>query len=281
MTHVPEPAAPGPPSVAARCAAGERAACVAHAWQCGVGRQGDVEWKSTACAEREQRACDLGDADLCWRLSWRYGDTTADAGVTKDLAREIGLVERACQLGGAADACQQMASRHATGDGVPRDVSRAVALWEGLCDEEGGLWPEPCRQLADHLVTGTGIARDEARAARIFGATCIHGWCAEKELRRLCADAGSGATTNVGCVALARTITMPVAGAPPMQPRLARTLLERACQRGEAEGCSHLAAWYGTGRAWPDGSSVPEDGARAEALRKKACALDPRFCDPR
>jgi TPR repeat protein len=114
----------------ASCDRGDKVACATLASRCAIGRKGDVPWESAACAERERKACYAGDAFFGRKLSDRYTSVTDDVGVPKDEAMAAKLVERACEGGDGMDSCMNIAARYETGDGVAKDVARAVAFWE-------------------------------------------------------------------------------------------------------------------------------------------------------
>ncbi len=175
-----------------------------------------------------------------------------------------------CEATADIQACTIAAYAYESGDGVPKDLTRAVELFQRLCDEEAGIFPQPCQSLAAHLLSGEGIAKDPARAARIHAATCSEGVCDADVLFALCADAGANGSSNVGCVPLADVLTMPVVGAP-SNPKLAQSLIEAACRRREARACRKLAEWYADGWSWVDGTSVPKDPKRSQRFLKQAC----------
>lgn len=269
-----QPAAPGAPAApeAAACEAGDAKACTALAFRCRLGATDpDVPWESAACAERERKACDAGDAPSCKQLADRYLDSSGHAGVPQDEGRAVELYQRACDSGRDLGSCMTVAMAYETGRGVAQDPAQAARALELTCLQDSGVLPQACTHLASYLANGRGVARDEARAARLYLAACVEGVCEGDALRRLCADASGRRGTNAGCVALAQLAAVRVAGVPPQNGRLALSLLERACQRGEADGCSTLADWYADGVPELGGISVPKDPKRAAALLAKAC----------
>lgn len=175
-----------------------------------------------------------------------------------------------CEATGDMVACTEAAFAYESGKGLPKDPKRAVELFAKFCDEEAGIYPQHCLGLASHLLDGTGAPKDAARAARIHAATCAQGVCDSEVLYSLCAEAGGAEKTNVGCVSLARVLTLPVVGAP-SDPKQARSLMESACKRKEAEACRAVSEWYAEGWSWADGASVKKDPKRAASYLKQAC----------
>jgi TPR repeat protein len=276
-------APPGDPLVA-KCEAHDREACQKLALHCSVGQTVDPKWESKECAERERRACEEGAGESCADLADRYTDVTGDVGVAKDEQAAMKLYEKACETGGrfnAINACMRIAYAYEGGfSGLAKNAARAVELFEGLCDEEGGIFPQPCQALARHLAAGDGVAKNEARAARIHAATCGQGVCDVDAIDALCSDVSPKAKTTAGCVARARVYMLAVAGAPAHDFRKAKNLLERACKRSEAEGCLTLSEWYAEGKDFPGGPKVPQDPRRAASFRDQACKAGEKTACP-
>lgn len=259
-------------SEAASCAKGEKEACAALAYRCHIGAPApDVPWESAACAERERRACDLGEMRYCANLADRYSDVTSNVGVAKDEAKALELNERVCNTSVAWDRCMAVALAYETGRGVAANDVLAVRYFERACPDDSGLQPQACVLLARHVAAGTGTTKNEARAVHLLVEGCAQGVCEIDLLQRLCADAGGTSGSREGCVALARVAGLHVAWVPQQSLRRAIRLLELACARREAAGCEVLAEWYGEGMTTMWEEQVPRDPRRSAAFRKKAC----------
>ncbi|KNC46654.1 cysteine-rich protein C [Thecamonas trahens ATCC 50062] len=106
-------------------------------------------------------ACDGGLTRACFNLALAHDDPDeVDAATgavvhSRDAARAADLMAAACD-DGLPDACTALAVSLASGDGVARDLDRAIALLDDMCqlavsskDEVGGgAWDAPCINLA-------------------------------------------------------------------------------------------------------------------------------------
>ena len=79
-----------------------------------------------------QQACDDGDMIACNIFGLMY---ETGEGVRRDLARAVGLYQRACE-GGALVGCTNLGLMYEAGAGVTQDSARAVGLYQVAC--EGG-----------------------------------------------------------------------------------------------------------------------------------------------
>lgn len=68
--------------------------------------------------------------------------------------------------------CDKLGTLHQDGDGVLKDVSRAVALYRKACDA-GNLGV--CVYLGDMYRDGFGVPRDATRAAALYRRACDGG----------------------------------------------------------------------------------------------------------
>lgn len=133
-----------------------------------------------------ERGCALGDERSC---EWLASAVEAGLGAERDPQRALALHERACDLGdadgcrGAATICESgrkgrletlrpQPSPAAPVPDVPRDVPRAVALYQHAC----GLGDsDSCFIAARLLASGDGIAPDPPRALALFARLCSDG----------------------------------------------------------------------------------------------------------
>jgi len=98
-------------------------------------------WQVAHDVEVLQEACDSGSARMCNNLGVRY---KKGQGVPRDLHRAAALYGQACD-GGSGDGCSNLGALYRKGEGVPQDYHRAVALFRQACD--GGS-AKGCRNLA-------------------------------------------------------------------------------------------------------------------------------------
>ncbi|HEU5059331.1 MAG TPA: tetratricopeptide repeat protein, partial [Kofleriaceae bacterium] len=141
--------------------------------------------------------------------------------------------------GGEALGCARLAERYERGDGVERDVERAVTLYERACRRE--LWTA-CTILGWLLEGGRGVPRDAQRASAVYQLACAGGEGVA------CSNLGLFYRDGEGVERSARR---------------AATLFTRSCQLGHGTGCLHLAAVLETGET--------RDATSALFFRLKAC----------
>jgi len=237
-----------PPELARRaaygqaCAAGDATSCaMARAERLPLGALEALPGRLLA------QACQEGRATACFVLAWALLPE-----------REVALSEEAALMGDEADASES-------------DDRRAQRLARQLCDR--GL-PSGCRLLATALLHGAAAPADEARAEALFEGACKAGdarACGELASRRegaaataLWEQACTGGSAR-GCVGLARVLHVAaMARGLPRPPRVA-TLLSKACEAGDREGC------LAHGVALSTGSSGAADVGAAVAPLVQAC----------
>ena len=61
----------------------------------------------------------------------------------------------------------------ANGKGVPRDLPRALALFDKACQAGD---PFACHSLGYCYEHGNGVAKDQARATALYRKACTGGW---------------------------------------------------------------------------------------------------------
>ena len=118
--------------------------------------------------------CDRGIAFACGVVATRI---ERGDGVPRDLTRAVRLHERACELRDAAS-CVAAARMHASGAGVPPSRAKQVELLGAACTLGDVL---ACAVPAKAFANGTGVARDERRAAELWQRACAGGVAAACE----------------------------------------------------------------------------------------------------
>jgi TPR repeat protein len=112
--------------------------------------------------------CDRGIVFACTVIAGRI---ERGDGVPKDLTRAVVLHERACELRDAAS-CMSAARMHASGSGVPPSRAKQVELLVHACTLGDAM---ACVVPAKAFATGSGVVRDERRAADLWQRACAGG----------------------------------------------------------------------------------------------------------
>ena len=112
--------------------------------------------------------CDRGIAFACGVVAARV---ERGEGIPRDLTRAVHLHERACELRDAAS-CVSAARMHASGTGVPPGRGKQVELLAAACTLGDAL---ACAVPAKAFANGTGVTRDERRAADLLQRACAGG----------------------------------------------------------------------------------------------------------
>lgn len=112
--------------------------------------------------------CDRGIAFACAIVATRV---ERGDGVPKDLTRAVRLLERACELRDAAS-CVSAARMHASGTGVPPNRAKQVELLTAACTLGDAL---ACSVPAKAFANGAGVTKDERRAADLLQRACAGG----------------------------------------------------------------------------------------------------------
>jgi TPR repeat protein len=233
----------------APCSGASPAECTAHALDAWSDAQDE---RGVACVARVLlAACELGDAQGCGFA----GRLVLDGrGVSRDVQRGIGLLDRACSDGDLV-ACRVAVRWLADADHV-RDLSDATfatelrARLDLQLDCLSGV-REGCQQLALGFTQGRdGFSRDLSRAAAANQRGCALGD------RIACNNLGDAYEYGDG---VARDLSR------------AAALYDRACHIGEALGCANL------GHLVENGEGVPRDVPRARGLYRDACAAGDNY----
>jgi uncharacterized protein len=244
--------AAGVQALAKACDVGAALGCTALAalHETGTGVPRDLIQASQLYA----RACERGDAGGCVKLSEAY---THGRGVRHDAERAVSLAAKACETGDPRG-CTLQARALAEGAGVDEDVPRALELYAGACERQRE--PLACGELGRRHASGDGVERDVVAAAqRYLSVACTRGHgpsCTraaalyEREpelgpdLTRAATlyERGCRAGNAAACFGLG---TMYDEGrGRKRDPERARALYEQACQRGMRQVCGLLARWH-------------------------------------
>jgi TPR repeat protein len=112
--------------------------------------------------------CDRGIATACATLAVR---TEHGEGVPKDTTRAVMLYERACELKDPS-ACSTAARMHAVGAGVPPNRQKQIDLLAQACLLGDVI---ACALPAKALSAGIGVGKDEHRARELWQRGCSGG----------------------------------------------------------------------------------------------------------
>lgn len=107
------------------------------------------------------RACQLGSAEGCRR----------QAGGDANLKRRRTLLEKACK-GGDGIGCNMLGEMHARGRGVPKDATRAAALYGRGCELR---YSPACTALGEATLRGEGVPQDRTRGIQLIRQGCRAG----------------------------------------------------------------------------------------------------------
>ncbi len=248
------------------------------------GEQGTMAWiglgvrRDRAAARKAWRAgCDRGDRDACVQLvniDLSHGDAAT-------ATRAFEEASKGCAAGDNG-ACQVVASAYTVGKGTARDLEKAAALDERLCEGREVDAPSPgnCISYATRFFTGAGVPKDPSRAIDLLGKRCAAGIpdaCREvswayvegsggtkdpargiRELEALCRDAANNQACSLAAFGSIRqniaTQSKPI------------DLALRGCTLGDGSGCAVAADFLSLGKG---GASI--DQARAKSLYADAC----------
>lgn len=148
--------------------------------------------------------------------------------------------------------CAQEAERYERGDGVERDMDRALSLYDRACRRE--LW-KACTILGYLFEGGHGAPRNTRRATALYELACAGGE------RVACSNLGLFYLDGDGVQ---------------RSPRRAASLFSKSCELGHGSGCVHLAEVLETGGGDRTsalyfrlkGCLAGQDGACAELRRR-------------
>jgi TPR repeat protein len=145
--------------------------------------------------------------------------TTEDAGDVRACAadgKEVAPCVEDCDRG-IASACAIVATRAERGDGVPRDLTRAVTLHERACDLRDAL---SCIAAAHMHSAGIGVSPNRARQMDLLATACKLGDATACSVPAKAYASGAGV---------------------PRDAKRARELWEHACAAGLEPACEAIA----------------------------------------
>jgi TPR repeat protein len=113
----------------------------------------------------QEKACNAGYGAGCMSLAFLWEDGAPG----DDVAKVIRLRIRGCELK-EGSSCRHLGQMYLTGEGVTKDVARAIKLFEQACDElEDG---DRCMELHFMLEKGDVIPRDKKRSDAYYERGC-------------------------------------------------------------------------------------------------------------
>jgi uncharacterized protein len=283
------------------CDQGCATACWAlgSAYQGGAGVRADTD-RAKAIFDRLnamcQEGCEANDADKCFTLAGSYlsgHGVTADRNMAEHFyARAADLYEQQC-ASEEAHGCARLALLTDHGLGVQASKTKARPLYEKAC-AKGDL--ESCEEAAK-LYDGRDkeLPRDDDRAKELARLACRGGrptGCAianDSEAFMAIEEAACSAGGRFECGSAAFALSTGAHGvvrdlgrAAPLAQRML-TLEEKDCADDDGSACAALARPYESGSIEGEeaGTFIQKDGARAAALRDRACQLGFESACPR
>ena len=187
-------------------------------------------------AEGCTSACNRGSFASCQTLANMYQTST---GVPKDATRAQALYAKACE-GGITLACYKLGAMLE----AAQSFAPALAQYEKACDAANA---QGCQAAGSLLWGGRGAPKDAARAVALFQRAC------DANYDDACASLGAAYDRGEGVA---------------VDAARAASLYEGACKSGALAACANLATLCVTGRG------VAKDEARAAELYRKACDGD-------
>lgn len=114
-------------------------------------------------------ACKNGDAERCNEIGDAYQFGWEDLEINYDEAAVY--QEKACS-GGSVEGCTSLGLLYADGQGVKKDLNKALALWQKACNGNAAVNARGCHMLAISYDLGDGVAKDPVRARMLYGKAC-------------------------------------------------------------------------------------------------------------
>lgn len=262
------------------CTLGYAGGCYAHGDRSMTERMRkgatDAE-KATLLAQAQKqmdRACDLGDAWVCWNTSSWY-EAVGGGDWPRDLPKSAALARRGCDLG-YAPACLTTANKLLAGQGTAKDAATAELLLKRACDAGKS---ENCERLGSVYANGDLGAKDAPKALAAYTRACSYGGARACHTAALMLKSGDGVPKDPSA-----SIAMLQKGCDPKSPGwdacfalgeayeqgegttknmpLAAEIYERGCMKG---GCRRA------GEIWEKGIGVKADPKKALELFTRAC----------
>ncbi len=191
---------------------------------------------ASAVRRRFDRACHAGEMLGCFAA----GVASLDGfGSGKNPSAGRTLLQRACQR--LPEACASLALLYEDGEGVPKDLSHALALNVQACADGAAMG---CTNAGHEYYFGLGVPSDHARAAQLAERACKLG-------------------SQDGCVNFGRALFG--GDGVPVDRERAVQFFKPGCEMGNVTACQGLGNWYVQARR------DPKSAAPALAF---ACAHD-------
>jgi hypothetical protein len=191
------------------------------------------------------KACDAGDGLGCTYLAFSYD---MGEGVSKDIAKAVDLYRKACDIEDSGG-CYWLGYAYANGVGLRKDEIQAARLFRKACDMGE---PSGCSLIGYAYAIGAGLRKDEIQAAELYRKAC---------------DMGGG----LGCSNLGNAYSR--GNGVNKDDAKAAEYYRRACDIGDGPSC------LGLGLAYAKGQGVIKDRAKSSELYRKACVMgDGRGC---
>ncbi len=222
----------------AKCEAGDAQSCddLSFAYKSGEG----VEQDDAEALRYFTMACDAGGGNACYNLGIWHSMDEGHWGTTKDTAKSISFLEKACDLS-ELDACAWIGRIYLEGEDVEADFSKARAALTSACD---GQKTKGCTGLGEIYWLGMGVDEDPVKAAALFKSACE-------------------SFDALACSNLAEMHLTGSAVEESMDEAVRYTGL--ACSYGDEDACLAAAA------AYEDGQDVKKDTLKAGHLYRIAC----------
>src|SRR5437868_5690395 len=196
------------------------------------------------------------------------GIALAASQTTARSADQVAALQTAC-AGEDPRACAELARRYRAGDGVARDLVKAVRAARDGCEAGELALYSGCTKLGDLF----RMRHEAARAAAQYRKACA----ADEKDACTALALEKGCSSREACLDFADLCSDHLSGYDVLsEASLARAPCEIACAGGIGEACDNLADMY------QDGYGVPYDLVQAAELRRRACQLGDRdACDAR
>jgi serine/threonine protein kinase/TPR repeat protein len=173
-------------------------------------------------------------------------------GAPKNVARAVTLYQGECD-GGSGSACNALGALYGTGNEVPKDEPKAVTLYQRGCEHADRT---ACMNLGGMLFDGSGTAKNQPLAVSYFQRSCP----------------SSGPVEPLGCLNLSVAYGQGLGA--PKDASQSLAYAKEACDNGAPRGCTRLSMAKLTGEGVP--KDVPGGIAELDGMCGKgepsACA---------
>jgi uncharacterized protein len=131
-----------------------------------------VEFSYEQATALYKRACELGDANGCFKLgalARRSGSGSGGNILPERVELVMRSFEKACD-GGVGAGCEAAGTLLSDGRTMSRDLPRAASFFENACN--GGM-PQGCYQLGLMSRAGDPVARNDRRSRYLIRKACV------------------------------------------------------------------------------------------------------------